>query len=266
MTFPSVSLAELRRNCANRTLEQLCLPRALPRDDLDKLDGAVPSWRLEANEFLYRGGDRLSTLFVLRAGTLMMHAESAPGSRRVHGFCLPGELVGLDGLSSGRHLATCTALEPSSASAIPSYRLEEVCALVPGLRHQLVRLMSRVVCSEHQVLLTLHHLKQDRRLALYLIDLSRRHLRQGSSSVCFRLPMSRHQLASYLGITPASVSLTFARLRDAGILSIRGSNIRLVDTARLIGLSGDAGPFRDVHPERPCSAAADAAEPDLALF
>jgi len=174
MSHVPVRLAELRRACAGRTLAQLCLPRALAEEDLQQIDGSVPSWLLEKNEILCHADARLSAFYLVRSGSLQAHLDGPTGVRRVLGFYLPGEAAGLDALQNGQHKTECVALEASTVCTIPSYRLEELCALMPGLRHQMIRFMSKAVCSEHRPLLSLRRLDEEQRLASFLLNLQQR--------------------------------------------------------------------------------------------
>ncbi|NIA20841.1 MAG: helix-turn-helix domain-containing protein [Anaerolineaceae bacterium] len=52
----------------------------------------------------------------------------------------------------------------------------------------------------------------------------------------FRLPMPKGELARQLGTTPETLSRTFSRLNDRGILTTSGQQVHLLDTASLAGI------------------------------
>lgn len=229
-------LAELRRACAGRPLKQLCLPRRLAEEELREIEDRVGTWSLEKGDCLYRTGDPLSAFFIVRCGSLQAHIFGPNGARRVLGFYLPGEAAGLGALRNGRHMTECVALETSTICTIPSYRLEELCALLPRFRDQVRRLMSRAVCGEHRLLLCLDRLHRERRLAAFLLDLAQRHRRPGDSPLRFHLPMAQTQIASFLGTSTEYVNQAFAKLSDSGILNIQGNEVSLLNLPGLFEL------------------------------
>lgn len=246
MTPGPVKMSTLRRSCTSCTLRELCLPRSLDADQLVELEATVKGRVLQPNEALYRIGDRLSSVYVVRSGSVSVHLADPSGAMQIVGFHLPGELLGLDGLQSGQHPTGCVALETSSICSMPYFRLEELCALIPKLNQQLLRLMSKEISSEQQLLLSLGHRDLEQRLAVFLLDLSRRWRNLGYSAVRFRLTMRRDHIASYLGSSAESVSRTFSRLRDMGVVALRAREVHLVDLPRLVEISGATAQFRNL--------------------
>lgn len=233
-----VRLADLRRSCSTCKLKELCLPRALDIDDLLALNAAMGSRVLRRKEKLYRAGEALTFIYVVRSGSVAVSVGDASGGEQVIAFHLPGELVGLDALQSGHHTADGVTLEESSICRIPYSRLEELCVLMPKLNHQFTRLISKELASEQELLLSLGRFELEQRLALFLLDLSRRWANLGYSSARFRLSMTRDQIASYLGSAPESVSRTFRRLRDEDLIAVHGREVQLLDPEGLFVLTG----------------------------
>lgn len=242
----SVKAGNPNRTCRSCRLKELCLPGSLAPDALEKFDGIVANRTLQRNDVLYRAGDPLKSVYMARSGSLKMHICDASGVEQVVGFYLPAELVGLDALHSGRHKTTSVALEVTNVCRIPYYRLEDLCSAIPRLNHQLAHLMGREVSSEHRLLLSLGRRDLEQRLAIFLLDLARRWKNLGFSAVRFRLTMRRDHIASYLGSTSESISRTFTRLRDLGVLTLRAKEVHLVDIPRLIEISGAPAEFRQL--------------------
>lgn len=244
MLSAQTKLSEVGRSCSTCKLGPLCLPGGLDADDLRLLDAAVGSHVLQRHDILYRSGARLKSVYIVRSGSVEVHVADPTGREQVVGFYLPGDLVGLDGLQSGRHTTSSSALETTNICAIPYARLDELCSRMPKLNHQFTRLMSKEISSEHQLVLLLGQLDMEQRLAAFLLDLSRRWGDLGYSRTCFRLAMTRDQLASYLGSATESVSRALARLRSAGVVDVEGKEIRITDVPRLTELSGTPAYFR----------------------
>lgn len=92
------------------------------------------------------------------------------------------------------------ALETTSVCEIPFDRLDELSMLLPQLRRQLMRIMSREIRDDQQMMLLLSKKTADERIASFLINLSARFSARGFSASQFRLSMSRNEIGNYLGL------------------------------------------------------------------
>jgi len=72
----------------------------------------------------------------------------------------------------------------------------------------------------------------DERILLFLLDLSRRFEALGRDGEEFVLPMTREDIASYLGLVIETVSRSFTRLQDDGVIAVRGRRLRLLAPRR----------------------------------
>jgi CRP/FNR family transcriptional regulator len=73
----------------------------------------------------------------------------------------------------------------------------------------------------------------EERLAMFLINISQRFKARGLSETRFQLPMSRHDIANYLGMAPETISRQFKKLQDQGLVSIQNRDLIINDTVSL---------------------------------
>lgn len=235
-----VDLRRLRRSCAECSLRTLCLPAGITGEDLHSLDRVVRA-RLPLNggEGLFRAGDPFESIFVVRGGCLRTTHATGDGGEQVIGFHLPGEIVGLEAISEGRHHCDAIALERTSVCAVPFGELERVAAEVPGLQHQILRIVSREMGQDQQHLVALGRRTARERLAMFLLSLSRRLDSAGYRGDAFRLSMSREDIASYLGLALETVSRLFGRMAEEGVIEVDRRNVRILDSHELEAITGD---------------------------
>jgi CRP/FNR family transcriptional regulator len=146
---------------------------------------------------------------------------------------LPGELLGIDAISSEQHPCDVVALETTEVCNLPFGQLEALARVVPGLQHQLFRLMSREIMQEEVQLLMLGRMKAEERLAAFLLSFSKRYQRLGHSPTDLRLPMSRQDLGDYLGLALETVSRLFSRFQEEKLITVQGRSIKLLNLTRL---------------------------------
>jgi CRP/FNR family transcriptional regulator len=239
-----IDFPKIKVSCQNCSLAELCLPHGLNADELKRLDAAVRRSRpLHKGDRLFQPGDAATSLFAVRSGSIKLYATLDDGDQQVIGFYLPGELLGLDGIETGAHRCTAVALETSSACAVPFNDLKTICRQVPSLQEQMLRLFSRELSAEHELLLSITRRTAEERVATFLTSLAARFKRIGYSPNEFKLSMSREEIGSYLGLTIETVSRIFTRLREQGLIALNRRQVTIRDGARLHALGHGSGPM-----------------------
>ncbi|MCK6420543.1 MAG: fumarate/nitrate reduction transcriptional regulator Fnr [Aquabacterium sp.] len=227
--------------CSNCNLRELCLPVGLTRDNVDKLDTLVANRRQVARgDTLFRAGDAFQALYAVRTGFFKTCVSSEDGRDQVTGFQMAGELLGLDGISNDSHSCDAVALEDSQVCVIPYEQLEELSREFTELQHQFHKIMSREIVRDHGVMLLLGSMRAEERLAAFLLNLTQRLQARGFSASALVLRMTREEIGSYLGLKLETVSRTFSKFQEEGILEVKQRQIRIVSQDKLQSLVNGA--------------------------
>jgi CRP/FNR family transcriptional regulator len=225
--------------CASCSLQGICLAAGLSSKELARFDQlAMHKRKVNRGAALYRNGDTFETLYALRSGAFKSVGISREGNEKITGFHLPGEMLGLEAISPGRHAYDAVALEDSEVCVIPFAELEALAASMPALQRQLFRALSSDISRDQGLMLLLGSMSAEQRLAAFLLSLSRRYQRLGFSANRFVLRMTRDELGNYLGITLETVSRLMSRFQREGLVSVRQREIELNDIERLMALVG----------------------------
>jgi CRP/FNR family transcriptional regulator len=158
---------------------------------------------------------------------------SKDGREQVSGYHIMGDIMGFDGICSGRHGGQAIALEDTEVCEIPFDHLEELCQRLAPLQHNLHRLLSREVARDGNLLLVLGSMRADERVVAFLLDLSNRYRQRGYSSTEFVLRMTRDEIGSYLGLTLETVSRVFSQLQEQGAIKVEKKTVQLVNLPAL---------------------------------
>ena len=233
------SILHREAHCKDCSLACMCLPISLHSDEMDELDRIVKRGRpLRKGEVLFRQGAEFNALFALRSGAIKTYGLSDEGDEQITGFHLSGELIGMSGMDTNRYTVTAVALETTSVCEIPFETLDELTAVLPQLRKQLMRLMSRELREDQEMMLLLSRKNADQRIATLLINLSARFRARGYSAHAFRLAMSRNEIGNYLGLAVETVSRVFTRFQQQGLITAEGKQIVITDYIQLCALAG----------------------------
>jgi CRP/FNR family transcriptional regulator len=233
-----VDLVQLRRGCSQCTLRQLCLPAGIAPAELSRLDEIVKRRRtVQPGERLFRPGDSLHAVYVARDGAFKTISTSEDGEEQIMGFHLAGELMGLDALGSGAHRCEAVALTSANVCEVPFNDLTAIAAMLPSLQQQLLRVIGQSVDRDHDHMELLAKRQANERIALFLHGLGERLKYIGQSRSDIRLPMSREDIARYLGLALETVSRGFGRLQDDGVIAVQGRHVEILDAGELARLA-----------------------------
>ena len=216
--------------CSNCNLRELCLPVGLSEPELQRLDTLVATRRsLRRGELLFHNGDPFESLFAVRTGFFKTRVSSQDGRDHVTGFQMAGELLGLDGIGADHHTCDAVALEDSQVCVIPYSQLEALSREFTDLQRQFHKIMSREIVRDHGVMLLLGSMRAEERLAAFLLNLTQRLQARGFSASALVLRMTREEIGSYLGLKLETVSRTFSKFQEEGILEVKQRDIRILD-------------------------------------
>ncbi len=233
-----VDLSAIRTTCQNCGLYKLCLPMGLAEGDMDKLDKVIKRRRkIEKGEHLYRMRDTFSTVYAIRSGSVKTYTSIENGSEQVTGFHLPGELLGLNAVSTKFHTDSAMALETTSVCEVPFDRLEDLTREIPSMQHHILHVMSEEIQSDHCQLMMIAKMPAEARLARFLLSLSNHFDNRGYSSSEFNLSMSRNDIANLLGLAVETVSRLFSHFQDQGLLTVERKHIVIHDMDGLMDVT-----------------------------
>ena len=224
-----INLSELKSHCQSCSLYDLCLPMGLETGDLDRLDNVIKRRQsINKNNFLYRMGEPLKSVYAIRSGSFKTYLTNPDGTEQIVGFSLPGELLGMDGISDEKYSCSAKALETSSICEIPFERLENLARDIPNLQHQLLRLMSKEIQQDQNLMLLLAQMPAETRLASFLLGMSERLNQRGYAANEFNLSMSRGDIANLLGMAVETISRLLSHFQDEGLLKVERKHISIL--------------------------------------
>lgn len=185
--------------------------------------------KVKAGETLHRAGDKFKALYVIRSGFFKKVSVDPAGSELVLGFPMTGDVIGLDGVDSGYHMADVIALDICNVAVIPFARLAQLVRQHPCLERLMYSLFSRELTDNQAMARLLGTLGAEARIATFLLDLSDRFGRLGYSRSAFALRATREEIGSYLGLKLETVSRTLSAFDAAGLIEVNRRELTLCD-------------------------------------
>ncbi len=230
----SINPQAIKVACSNCNLRELCMPMGLNAEEIERLDQMVAIRRkIKRGESLFRNGEKFTSLYAIRTGFFKTCVAAEDGRDQVTGFQMAGEIIGLDGIVNDHHSCDAVALEDAEVCVMPFERIEDLSREINGLQRHVHRIMSREIVREHGVMLLLGSMRAEERLAAFLLNLVQRLHARGFSQSELILRMTREEIGSYLGLKLETVSRTFSKFVDDGMVEVKQRHVRILDTEAL---------------------------------
>lgn len=219
---------------ATPTEAALCMPcpsRAqamcggLAPDELRRLSELVQVQRLDPGQSLFAEGEEAQFLFNIAAGMIKLYKLLPDGRRQITGFLMPGDFLGL--MFADRYPYSAETVTPAMLCRFQRRKLEALLDSCPKLHKRLFGLVTQELAGAHDQMLLLGRKTAREKICSFLVMLERRagRITQPAATVSIiQLPMSRADIADYLGLTTETVSRTLTWLKTRGVISLLDGN------------------------------------------
>jgi CRP/FNR family transcriptional regulator len=195
--------------------------------------------RLKPGQALFHEGDPANRVFTVTRGSVKLYRLLSDGRRQVTGFLFPGDFLGIS--LGEEHEVSAQAMEDVQLCAFPRSRFGDFVDTHPQMERQLYCLAARQLGAATEQMVLLGRKTALERLATFFIQLRERAARTGQDDGSkVDLPMSRSDIADYLGLTKETVSRLLGQLRRRRLIRLIAiDRIEILDPAGLERLAED---------------------------
>jgi CRP/FNR family transcriptional regulator len=233
-----INFPPLSASCSSCRWTKFCVARVLdPENRAQVAKNMVCSGPLRRGSHVFRQGDDLKSLYVVRSGSVKCYIDSEDGCEQIVAFHFPGDLLGFDAIADGRHQSSAIALETTAVCSLPYHRLAQVAIEVPALWNEIMRAAASQVMEKQNHALLLGQKSAQARLAIFLLYMSNRFAARGCSRSEFNLSMSRQEIANYLAVAVETISRLFSDFQRRGILEVDRRYVKIVSLTALKDLA-----------------------------
>jgi CRP/FNR family transcriptional regulator len=196
--------------------------------------------RYGAKEFVFLEGDAANQIFRIETGAVSLFKLLPDGRRQILGFAYAGDFIGL-GLQ-GEHIMNAQAIKPTRIRSMPISALHRIATSDPTLSFMMYQAVAEELAATRHLMMTTGHRSACERVASFLVALWQRKERQGqTASRTIDLPMTRADIADFLGITIETVSRTLTKLKTRGLIDLpQSTHVELLDIEELERLAEGA--------------------------
>jgi CRP/FNR family transcriptional regulator len=207
--------------------------------------------RFESGTAVFWEGDEAKHVFQIVEGVLRVFKLLSDGRRVITGFLYPGDLLGVS--LKDQYLYTAEAVMATKLRRFGRTRFQNEINRSPELRPQLfARLCDEMAAAQDQMVL-LARKSAEERVSSFLLLIARRLVEHGGATPTVAIPMTRLDMADYLGLTLETVSRTLSRLVASGVIAPSGRHAFSIRKPGMLALM--AGESEDNSAPMPGAAA-----------
>lgn len=220
--------------CFDCAVRSLAVCGVLEADALRQFKQTGITVHYEAGETVVFESDVAASVYSLTSGLLRLSKLLPDGRRQIAGFLFPGDFLGIT--MEEEHAFTAEAVAPSTLCRFPRNRFDDFVSGHPSLESRLYAVAAHELAAARQQLVLLGRKTATERVASFLLMLAGRCARDRQEDVV--LPMSRSDIADYLGLRIETVSRELTGLKIARIIRLTGrQSLQIVDHDRLSELA-----------------------------
>ncbi|OMH29493.1 Crp/Fnr family transcriptional regulator [Motiliproteus sp. MSK22-1] len=210
-------LIKSEQDCKHCQSEKLCLAFGLGQEAVSEFKGIIKErGPYAAGDTIYRQQDQFRSLYSIQSGSIKTETVTADGRQSVMGFYLIGDLLGIDAIGGKTYPNDAIAMETTWVCEIPYKSLLNLFSGQPYLQQQFINRLGGKIHADEYSGKVIRNESATRRVMHFLYQLYWHQARDKGPTSRLHLPMSKQDLASFLGLTPESFSRTLTQLQKQG--------------------------------------------------
>lgn len=187
---------------------------------------------LDAHEHLFIADEKKRHIYQVLEGVVGVYKMLSDGRRQIVTFYYPGDLIGIEETDKWMHHgeALCT----SKVRCIPMSTIDKLINSEPGFGQALLSSLAIELTETRDQLLSLGRKSAVEKVATFLLRISKRNEGQGTDDLLLHLPMTRSEIADYLGLTIETVSRSITKLKKADVIHLQSKiRVQVIDKSAL---------------------------------
>jgi len=217
--------------CANCPSRENTEWKGLDEQELDMIDQFKRVSDRDPGEIIYQQGDPSDGVYCIQSGLVGIRQLDADGNEALLRLCEPGETIGYRALlSNTNHTHFAEILAPSHICFIDRKVVSELLTRNPVIGERfLVRTLKELSDVEDNFVRSRNLKVRTRLLHCLMVLFDQYGSGDNAGGYVLKIPVSRKDLASLIGVTPESVSRTINLLEEDNLIHFKGRNASFSD-------------------------------------
>jgi CRP/FNR family transcriptional regulator len=230
------------KECGDCPIRHRAVCARCETDELEQLEKMKFYRSFQAGQTVIWSGDRMDFVASVVSGIATLTQTMEDGRRQMVGLLLPSDFVGRPGRAEANY--DVTAISDLVMCCFRRKPFEDMMLATPHVNQRLLEMTLDELDAAREWMLLLGRKTAREKIASLLAILARRDValrpRSRAGALRFDLPLTREQMADYLGLTIETVSRQISALRRDGLIQLEGTRqVTVPDIRRLLEETGD---------------------------
>lgn len=213
-----IAAGQLGSPCSACEIREISVCGVLSPSELERLRQIIATVHLDAGQTAISEGDEAADVFNVVSGTIKLYKLLPDGRRQITGFMFAGDFLGI--ALNETYAYSAEAVDKVQLCRFPRRKLESLLEEFPKLERRLLgEAANELVVAQDQMLLLGRKTARER-VSSFLVGLADRAARRGRLGENLEVPMSRSDIADFLGLTTETVSRTITQLKEGGVIAV----------------------------------------------
>jgi len=224
-----------KNRCSECKIRPHSFCRCLEEDQLKEFSGISSDKVFEDKQNIFLQQDSALNLYNITEGNVKIYQLMDDGRIQIIGFLYPGDFFG--SYKNGKYNYSADAIGNVKVCVFEQNKLDEYLENNIKLTKELLHQTSHELTLAEDKIRVLGKLDATERLSRFILNLSEQRKRIGWQNNPISLPMTRQDIADYLGLTVETVSREITKLKSSNIIKIISSKqIYISDVDKLTEL------------------------------
>ncbi|MBQ6447211.1 Crp/Fnr family transcriptional regulator [Cytobacillus oceanisediminis] len=209
--------------------------------EIKKITDVVHHRLFKKGEMIIEEGEISTSLFIIHSGKVKLSKLTVQGKEQIVHLLTDGDFFGESNLFHDDIVMnlSCHALEDTKICLLKKTDFDQIMANNPDISFKLLKTITKRLSHTEDLARTLATKDPEVRIADMLLEFCEKFGSENQNTVLIKLPITREEISSYVGLTRETISRKLAKLVDKGILTLIGNKQILIhDKGKLQTMGG----------------------------
>ncbi|KUP23530.1 Crp/Fnr family transcriptional regulator [Paenibacillus sp. DMB5] len=218
------------KNAAEPCTRKVPIFASLSGSELSRISAMIRHRKYAKGQALILEEQPTDTLFIIQQGQVKLSKMTPQGKEQILHVLSSGEFFGELNILSSEELSNFSAyaLTETAICMLTRTDMEQLMAENPDITIKLLKTVAKRLAHTENLAQSLATKDPEIRIAHMILELGDKYGKPRGGGLAIKLPLSREELASYVGVTRETISRKFARFEDLGLIELVGNKQLIV--------------------------------------
>lgn len=202
----------------------------LDKEELEIVTNRIMIEKYIKNECIFKEEDIADKLYLISKGRVKINKYSKDGKEQILYLLTEGDFVGdINLFKEDLHKFNALALEPTEICTLSKSEFDSILKSNPNITLKMLQILSTKVVSLETTIETLSTNDVESKLVNLLLNLINKFGTHNDNKIILDMPLSREDLANYIGTSRETVSRKLSTLQNQGVIRLLGNKKILIE-------------------------------------